>query len=68
MLASLRVARRLRRQRMPIEEIRAVLTTEDPLVVRRYVELHTERLDEWVAEQRQFLAILEHSVAHGSND
>ena len=68
MWSSLRVARRLRRQRMPIEEIRAVLTADDPVIVRRYVEFHTERLDEWVVEQRRFLAILEHSVAHDSSD
>ena len=68
MWSSLRVARRLRRQRMPMEEIRAVLTADDPVLVRRYVELHSERLDEWVAEQRRFLANLEHSAAQGSSD
>jgi hypothetical protein len=44
-------------QGMPTAEIRAVLVAEDPRVVRRYLELHRERLneqlqDEWHAVDR----------------
>jgi DNA-binding transcriptional MerR regulator len=35
MLSTLRAARALRRKGMPLEEIHAVLTTDDPAVVRR---------------------------------
>jgi hypothetical protein len=44
---------------MPAEGIRAVLSAEDPATVRRFLELHRERLDERVAEQRRRLASLE---------
>ena len=38
----------LHAQRMPPEEIRAVISAEDPLLVRRLLELHLERLgDGW---------------------
>ncbi len=53
----------LRSQEMPSEEIRAILTTDDPDVVRRYLELHLElhqeRLEERLADQRRALAALE---------
>jgi DNA-binding transcriptional MerR regulator len=49
----------LRRQGMPPQEIRAVLAADDPLVVRRLLELHRERLDEWLAEQQRLLASIE---------
>lgn len=52
----------LRRQKMPLDEIRAVLTTQDPAVVGRYLELHAERFDEWVAEQRRVLVA--RAIAH----
>ncbi len=61
-LSAVRAARTLRRQQMPLEEIRAILATDDPLIVRRYMELHRERLDEWIAEQRRKLASLERSL------
>ena len=59
MAGVLRVARTLRRQRMPLDEIRAVLTTSDPEVVRRYLELHRERLEERLATQVRTLASIE---------
>src|SRR5687768_8379601 len=40
----------LRRQGMPSREIRAILEANDPLVVRRLLELHRERLEEWLEE------------------
>jgi hypothetical protein len=55
-------ARALRRQEMPWDEIRAVLSAGDPVLVHRYLELHAERLDEWVVEQRRVLASLERSL------
>jgi hypothetical protein len=53
----------LQGQRMPPEEIRAVLATDDPLLVRRLLELHRERLGEWVEEQRRLVASIERSLA-----
>jgi hypothetical protein len=47
---------------MPPEEIRAVLSADDPEIVRRFLELHRERLEEEVAEQRRTLAWLERSL------
>lgn len=46
----------LRRQGMPSREIRAVLAAEDPVAVRRLLELHSERLAEWLEEQQRLLA------------
>ena len=40
-------------QGMPPEEIDAILGADDPEVVRRYLELHEERLEERLAEQRR---------------
>jgi hypothetical protein len=48
---------------MPRHEIRRVLAAEDPLVVRRLLELHDERLGEWLEEQRRLLATIERSFA-----
>ncbi|HKZ75685.1 MAG TPA: hypothetical protein VJ259_03380 [Actinomycetota bacterium] len=53
----------LRHHDMPSEEIRAILEAEDPEIVRRYLELHGERLEEKVAEQRRTLAFLERFLA-----
>lgn len=47
---------------MPADEIRAVLAAEDPEVVRRYLELHQERLQERVAKQRRTLASVERAL------
>jgi hypothetical protein len=49
----------LRRKNMPREEIRAVLGADDPDVIRRYLELHQERLEEWLLEERRTLARVE---------
>jgi hypothetical protein len=38
----------LRDQEMPPDELRVVLTTADPEVARRHLELHMERLEEWL--------------------
>ncbi len=61
-------ARVLRGQRMPLEEIRAVLAADDPVTIRRYLELHGERLDEWVDEQRRMLASLERALGRAILD
>jgi DNA-binding transcriptional MerR regulator len=47
------IARTLSDQGMPPSEVRAVLEAEDHLIVRRYVELHRERLDERLADMHQ---------------
>lgn len=57
------VARRiLRGQGMPPQEIRAVLAPGDPVIARRLLELHRERLAEWMEEQRALLAQVERSL------
>lgn len=52
----------LRRQGMPSREIRAVLAADDPLVVQRLLELHRERLEEWLEDQRRLVATIERSL------
>ena len=59
---TLHAARALRRQGMPISEIGVVLACDDPVLVRRYLELHGERLEERLAEERRELASIERSV------
>ena len=49
----------LRKQGMPPREIRAVLTADDPLVGRRLLELHRERLGEWLEDQRRLVSSIE---------
>jgi hypothetical protein len=44
---------------MPPEEVGAVLTADDPEIVRRFLELHRERLEEEVVERSRTLATLE---------
>ena len=51
---------------MPPQEIRAVLAADDPLVVQRLLELHRERLGEWLEEQRRLVANIERVHADGS--
>jgi len=53
----------LRDHEMPSDEIGAVLTTDDPELVHRYLELHRERLEEWLTDQRRTLATLEWVLA-----
>ena len=58
-----RAARRLlRRQGMPREEIRVVLGPGDPVIARHLLELHRERLEEWIAEQRELVDAVERAV------
>jgi hypothetical protein len=47
---------------MPGTEVRAVVDSKDPDLVRRYLELHTERLEERLAAQRRRLARLESAL------
>jgi DNA-binding transcriptional MerR regulator len=60
--------RLLRRQGMPSEEIRAVLGPGDPVIARRLLELHRERLEEWIEEQRRLLDEVARELATGSVD
>ena len=48
---------------MPPRQIRAVLGGDDPVVVRRLLELHRERLAEWFEEQQRLVATIERSLA-----
>jgi hypothetical protein len=64
-ITALGTRRVLRRQGMPAREIRAVLAANDPLVVRRLLELHRERLGEWLEEQERLVASIERSLADG---
>ncbi|MGH2680780.1 MAG: hypothetical protein ACRDG8_09940 [Actinomycetota bacterium] len=52
----------LRRQGMPPHEIRAVLAVDDPIVAQRVLELHRERLGEWLVEQRRLVEGIERSL------
>jgi DNA-binding transcriptional MerR regulator len=52
----------LRRQGMPSREIRAVLAADDPVVARRLLELHRERLQEWLEEQERLVQSIEHRL------
>ena len=52
----------LRRCQMPEDEIRWVLTANDPAVVHMIMELHRERLEEELAERRKALVELETRV------
>jgi hypothetical protein len=49
----------LRGHRMPRDEIEVVLTTDEPTLVHRHIELHRERLEEWFDIQRRMLAAVE---------
>lgn len=55
-------AAKLRHLGMPGHEIRAILGADDPATVHRLLELHEERLEELLAEQRRTLAALERSL------
>src|SRR5262245_2836988 len=43
----------LREQEMPRDELRVVLTSADGELVRRHLDLHLERLDEWLVLQKR---------------
>jgi DNA-binding transcriptional MerR regulator len=55
----MRAAALLREAGMPPDEIRTIVTTADPELARRYLELHLERLEERLAAQRRSLASVE---------
>jgi hypothetical protein len=55
----MRAAALLRETGMPADEIRTIVTTADPELARRYLELHLERLDERLAAQRRTLGSVE---------
>lgn len=57
----------LRRQEMPLEEIHVLVVTDDPTLVRRYLELHRERLDEWLAEQEGRLWAVERLLTEAAS-
>jgi hypothetical protein len=48
---------------MPWAEIDAILATDDPRLVRRFLQLHGERLEERLAEQRSLLLSVEPVLA-----
>jgi hypothetical protein len=47
---------------MPSNEIRAILSADDPVTVRRHLELHRERMEEWLEDQRRILDSLESAL------
>lgn len=47
---------------MPSGEIDAVLDTDDPVIMRRYLELHREHLEERLAEQIRALRRIEREL------
>jgi hypothetical protein len=49
----------LRDQEMPPDELRVVLATADREIVRRHLELHQERIEEWLITQRRSVAAAE---------
>ena len=53
----------LRAQEMPPQEILVVLTTADRELVRRHLDLHLERLEEWLSTQRRSVAAVERILA-----
>ena len=54
---------RLREQGMPENEILAILSARDPRIVRRHLELHRERLEERVIEERNAVDLVEDALA-----
>jgi hypothetical protein len=52
----------LREQGMPAVELRAIQRSDDPVIVRRNLELHRERLEERLAEQVRTLERLERQL------
>jgi hypothetical protein len=58
----------LRDQGMPTEEIDAILTADDPDVIRIYLELHRERLEERLADQRRTIGHLEQVLTWGAKE
>jgi hypothetical protein len=48
----------LREQEMPADELRVVLTSADRDLVRRHLDLHMERLDEWLDSQKRRVEVV----------
>ena len=63
---ALGVVRTLRHQGMPGREIRDILGAEDPVLVHRYLELHAERLQERLTEQRRALTHVEQVLSRAA--
>jgi hypothetical protein len=57
----------LRRCQMPEDEIRWVLSSDDPAVAHVILELHRERLEEELEERRKALGELEASLTGGGS-
>ena len=49
----------LRDQEMPPDELRVVMATADRELVRRHLELHLERFEEWIITQRRSVVAAE---------
>jgi hypothetical protein len=49
----------LRGQGMPLNELRVVLRSDDAEIVRRYLALHVERMEERLVEQRRRATLAE---------
>jgi hypothetical protein len=58
----------LRDQGMPPEEIDAILRANDPEVIRRYLELHRERLEERLADHRRTIGHLVQGLSWRAGD
>jgi predicted solute-binding protein len=56
----------LRDQGMSWDEIRIVSTTTDRELVRRHLELHVERLEERLGDQRRTVAAVERVLAEAT--
>lgn len=52
----------LRRCQMPEDEIRWILSADEPSIVHMILELHLERLEEELVERREALGRLERLV------
>jgi len=53
---------------MPPDDARALVEADDPVILRRYVELHGERLAERLADQRRTLVDLERTLSRAILD
>lgn len=58
----------LRDQGMPRDEIHAIFAIDDPELVRRYLELHGERLQERLAADLRMLRRIESSMTTEMRD
>jgi hypothetical protein len=57
----------LRDQEMPADELRVVLSSPDRDLVRRHLDLHLERLDEWLDSQKRRVEVVGR-ILTGSRD